>query len=171
MLRQLFAVTFLFMLGSGIVWSNGYRLNTSTSYPPGLYQLQPKIIPKKGSLILFCPPDNSTLTLAKNRNYIKFGPCSGGFSPVIKRIFGQSGDRIVLGEYVSINSSPHPEMPVLKSDVQNRPLPQLAGFTVPDNHVFVLSDHQPVLSFDSRYYGPVPTANIIGVIQPVLVAK
>ncbi|MCU6244030.1 conjugative transfer signal peptidase TraF [Enterobacter asburiae] len=151
------------------VYHQGYRVNISNSYPAGLYRLIPDNISlHTGDMVLFCPPDGPAMQLALSRNYIKPGTCKGGFSPVIKKIMAVAGDRISLDEVIHINGISMPDYRVLKADSHHRPLPQLNSLTVPPESVFLLSDHRPADSFDSRYYGAVPVSQIQGRIHPVL---
>ena len=150
-------------------YTTGWRINISNSYPPGLYRLTTDATPfHTGNLVLFCPPDGPAMQLALSRDYIKPGTCRGGFSPVIKKIMAVAGDRITLDALIHINDRLLPGYRVLKTDSHHRPLPQLANLTVPQNSVFLLSDHRPADSFDSRYYGAVPVSQIQGYIHPVL---
>ncbi|PST87296.1 conjugative transfer signal peptidase TraF [Photobacterium sp. NCIMB 13483] len=153
---------------AAIGFSIGYRWNESISYPPGLYRLtQSSTTYQKGDLVLFCPPNNAAIQMAKNRGYLKFGTCDGGVTPVMKRIVGTSGDKITFNHTIHINGHKLDRTYLLKEDGEHRPLPQLSNFTIEKNHVFVISDHLPTVSFDSRYYGAVPATNIIGHIMPI----
>jgi conjugative transfer signal peptidase TraF len=145
----------------------GLRWNESTSYPTGLYQLTGKSDYQRGELILFCPPDNPALQMALERQYLRFGLCNGGFEPVIKRIVGVGKERVTFTDVITINQQRLPNTHRLQHDGSNRPLPQLDDFTLPDNTFFVISDHKPASSFDSRYYGAVPRGNVIGGIKPL----
>lgn len=157
----------LFVSIAFIFHAIGLRWNESTSYPKGLYQLTSSNNYQRGALILFCPPDNPTLQMALERQYLRFGLCKGGFEPVIKRIVGIGGERVTFTDVISINQQQLPNTHRLQHDGFNRPLPQLDNFTLPDKTFFVISDHKPASSFDSRYYGAIPRGNVIGRIKPL----
>lgn len=116
---------------------------------------------------MFCPPDVPLMQVALKRDYTGIGYCQGGFTPVIKKVAALAGARIALHNGITINGAAVPHARVLTRDGKGRPLPQLADFTVPDGEVFLLSDHKPGVSFDSRYYGAVPLVNVIGHARPV----
>jgi conjugative transfer signal peptidase TraF len=151
----------------------GYRVNTSHSYPPGLYQLTPKRSPyHQGDLVLFCPPNNDAINTAIIRGYIDTGRCKSGSSPIIKRIVALEHDRITIDVFIYINGHVLPNSAVLKEDGRQRPLTPFTQkghrqFVMPKGTVFVYSDYAPRTSFDSRYFGPVPLNHIQGIIKPV----
>jgi type IV secretory pathway protease TraF len=60
----------------------------------------------------------------------------------------------------------------MASDELGRPLHAMpsGSYVVGDGEVWILSGHDP-RSYDSRYFGPVPTANIRGRAVPLLVAS
>ncbi|ELV7517769.1 conjugative transfer signal peptidase TraF [Photobacterium damselae] len=151
------------------LYKMGFRYNHSNSYPKGIYQLiGNKDSYQKGDLVLFCPPDNATLQLALDRQYLGYGMCRGGFEPVIKKVFGTPDDIISFTDnIVNVNHSPIKNTIVLDNDSMGRFLPQLSDFVVPRKSYFLLSDYKPKLSFDSRYYGVVPSDNIKGIIMPI----
>ncbi|KAB1511995.1 conjugative transfer signal peptidase TraF [Photobacterium damselae] len=154
-----------------ILYLLGYRYNHSTSYPKGIYQLtKQQISYEKGQLVLFCPPNNATLQLALNRKYLEYGICNGGFEPVIKKVFGTPDDIISFTDgVINVNYHPIKNTTVLDHDSMGRYLPHLADFVVPSNSYFLLSDHKPKVSFDSRYYGSVPIDNIKGLVIPIYI--
>ena len=146
----------------------GFRFNTSISYPTGLYRLtDASPAYRKGDLVLFCPPDNAVMQMALARDYIKPGTCQGGFTPVIKKVMATGGDVVTFDHQVSINARPVPQARMLPADGEGRPLPSPAPRQLAPDTYLMLSDHRPVVSFDSRYYGPVPAKNVIGHIHPV----
>lgn len=164
-----FTVAALCLSGLLAGYAAGLRVNMSDSYPPGLYRLAADDTPfRAGDLVLFCPPEGPAMQLALSRDYIKPGLCRGGFTPVIKKIMAIAGDRISLDDIIRINDVPMIGYRVLKTDRHHRPLPRLASLTVPPGSVFLLSDHRPADSFDSRYYGAVPVSQVKGHIRPVL---
>ena len=146
----------------------GFRLNTSVSYPTGLYRLidtRQTVI--YGELVLFCPPNVAAVREAIKRGYLKPGRCPGGFQPVIKKVAAMPGTTVTLQKHVTLNGIEVPGATVRQSDGKGRPLPALADFVVPADEVFLLSDYAPETSFDSRYYGSVPQKNILGHMTPV----
>ncbi len=156
---------------AALFYAQGYRYNISYSYPTGIYKLtnEPSDY-HRGELVLFCPPNNKAMQTALHRDYIKMGLCSGGFTPVIKKVMAMEGDTISFeNQIVHINGQEVPSTMVLSDDSRQRPLPQLASFTLQANEFFMMSDHRPIDSFDSRYYGSVPHHNLLGHIEPVWV--
>ncbi len=152
----------------------GYRLNTSQSYPPGLYVISDvKVKCHLNDLILFCPPDNHAIHIALERGYVYKGGCIGGSAPMIKRIAATQGDDVALNGVISINGLSLLDTIILDQDLRQRPLTAFTlnehiEFMVPFDNVFVYSEYAPKYSYDSRYFGPVPVSNIKGIATPVL---
>lgn len=151
-----------------VLYLAGIRVNTSSSYPPGLYLVSEANQYKENDLVLFCPPPGHAMTLAMERRYIDPGHCPSGTTPVMKRIIALAGDQIEFTPTITVNGEALPDSIRLSVDSLGRPLPQLASFTVPEQAFFAYSEHAPRNSFDSRYYGAVPLHNIIGHIRPLL---
>lgn len=146
----------------------GFRLNTGVSYPSGLYRLtDTNHVANIGDLVLFCPPDTPFVREGVERGYFKQGQCPGGFQPAIKKVAALSGTTVSLQKNVALDGIAVLNAIVRQFDGKGRPLPALADFVVPANTVFLLSDHAPAVSFDSRYYGSVPLENIQGHITPI----
>lgn len=147
----------------------GVRINHSFSYPVGLYWTTNKT-PEKGDLVYACPPDNKVVMLAKRRGYLGFGDCSGEVERVIKRIVAMAGDSVVIGqEGVFVNGSILINSKPRGKDQGGRPVDAYSPdiFKVNEDEVLLMSEYN-VNSFDGRYFGPVPLANIEHVIRPVI---
>lgn len=158
----------LFSVTVSLAYFMGIRINTSQSYPPGVYVVSTAPTYEKNDLVLFCPPNTAIITEAIKRGYIDTGRCDSGTVPIMKRIVGLAGDYVEFTPTITINHSILPDSIRLHADGANRPLPQLPPFTVSDNAFFAYSDHAPRNSFDSRYFGEVPTASILGTIRPLM---
>ncbi|MEJ5074846.1 conjugative transfer signal peptidase TraF [Enterobacter ludwigii] len=167
-LRLLSGTVLLLLILCGICYHYGYRINTSISYPTGLYQLVkgPKTY-HRGELVLFCPPNNTVMQEALYRDYIKPGLCSGNFEPVIKKVMAEEGDTVTFEGIVRINGIPVPGARMHSADSLGRALPAQSTVTLAHSQFFLMSDHLPDVSFDSRYYGPVSASKIIDHIRPV----
>lgn len=154
---------------AALFFTLGYRYNLSQSYPTGIYKLAtPNTAYKLGELVLFCPPNNAAMTLALSRDYIKIGTCDGGFTPVVKKIFAIAGDKVTQHDgLVHINGTMIENAQILKFDALQRQLPTFSPHRLAENEFFMMSDHRPIESFDSRYYGAVKQGNIIGHVKPV----
>ena len=126
--------------------------NASASLPIGLYRILPGG-PRRGDLVLVRPPENAAI-LADHRGYLPAGV------PLVKRIAAVGGDRVcAVGGVVFINGQIVAHQ--LSADRAGRPLPRGSGCKVlGGDEIFVLADAAD--SFDSRYFGPVPTTTIIG---------
>ena len=95
-------------------------------------------------------------------------------TPLIKRVVGLPGDRLSLRSgHLFVNGKPLPEGYVRRvGGSTEQTLPAFDGggveawslatpYTVPPGHYFVMGDNRTE-SNDSRYWGTVPRANIIG---------
>lgn len=158
----------IFTAAVSLAYFIGIRINTSKSFPPGIYIVSKANSYNKNDLVLFCPPNKAVIQDAIERGYIDTGRCDSGTVPIIKRIVGMSGDYVEFTPAVKINNSELPGSIRLKVDGENRALPQLPPFTVSINSFFAYSDYAPRNSFDSRYFGDVPMENILGNIRPLV---
>lgn len=146
----------------------GARINTTASFPIGLYWTAAGEPAQKGSLVLFCPPDNAVFAEARNRGYIDIGFCSGGYGYLIKKVLAVAGDRVaVTAAGVAVNNQLLPNSVPIAADPAGRPLPATYGaYSLRAGDVLLMSDYSKT-SFDARYFGPVPAAAIATVIHPV----
>ena len=133
--------------------------NATASAPIGLYAVRPIQILFCGELVLAKLP-TKTARLAARRGYLPMGV------PVVKRIAGLSGDQIcAYGQTVWRNGRLLATR--LLADSRNRPLPRWQGCRrLGRQDVFLLMAHKRY-SFDSRYFGPVRRAAIIGRLVPL----
>jgi type IV secretory pathway protease TraF len=71
-----------------------------------------------------------------------------------------------------VNGEPVADTAQLDEDSAGRPLRPIptGTYNVPAGAVWLLSGHDP-RSFDSRYFGAVPRANIQGIARPVWVIQ
>ena len=106
------------------------------------------------------------MELARNRGYLRDGLCAGGYAPLIKTIAATAGQRVAIGRSVSIDGVPLLQSTLIARDGKGRPLAPYPGGTVPHGEVFL---HSPFAgSYDSRYFGPLPAAGILGLAQEVI---
>jgi conjugative transfer signal peptidase TraF len=152
--------------------SFGYRINESPSLPLGLWRLSSMSRPlRAGDIVSFCPPDTPLFQDAKRRGYLGHGACDGGYEPLLKPTVAVEGDEIAMtADGLRVNARLLANSKPLTGDGTGRQLPRHAapGAPVPQGMVWVISSYS-ALSFDSRYFGPIPVAAIGGVAKPILV--
>ena len=149
--------------------ATGVRVNLTSSIPVGIYRAV-RGEPVRGSLVIACLPE-SVIELAQLRQYVpRGGACRGGLVPIGKPVVAVEGDTVTLstsGALVNgqkiVNTKP------LRFDRQDRALPALplGRYIVSPGEVWLLSSHSP-FSFDSRYFGPVPTSHIKARLEVVV---
>jgi conjugative transfer signal peptidase TraF len=128
--------------------------NASASAPIGLYQVRPQATFARGELVLIRPPQWVRI-FAATRGYL---PNS---VPMVKRIVAESGD-IVCRDEDAISINGRVVAHALSADRAGRALPVWSGcHKIGEGEIFLLMDGVRA-SFDSRYFGPVPTTAIIG---------
>jgi len=145
----------------------GARVNTTGSYPPGLYWMTGEAA-HKGALVIACPPDVEAVAEGFRRGYIGVGFCPGGYGYVIKKIVGRPGDRVTITRQgVSVNGEAIPNSAPRQTDTEGKPLHfREIAYTLGTAQVLLMSDYNPK-SFDGRYFGPVEQTGIKGVLRPV----
>lgn len=146
----------------------GIRINTSPSLPLGLY-----IATREAAtnLIEFCPAEPFA-TLAISRGYRDPGTCHDDAAPLLKPIVAEPGDIVDLSAHgIEVNGKLLLDTAPLRNDTKGRPLrPWAFGrYVVQAGTVWVASSYNR-RSFDSRYFGPVPTRSIREYLRPLLTA-
>lgn len=133
--------------------------NGSASAPFGFYRVVPAAPVRRGDLVLARLPQPAA-QLAASRRYL---PRS---VPVVKRIAALDGDLVCAQSgVVSINSRVAAR--TLPVDSEDRLLPAWHECRpLASGEVFLLMTDAPA-SFDSRYFGPIPAAAIIGRLVPL----
>jgi conjugative transfer signal peptidase TraF len=146
------------------------RINTSPSLPRGLYLLEPVVgVPYPGQIVLTCPPP-AAAALALERRYLDRGPCPGGTKPLGKLVLAGAGDRVELSAAgIVLNRCALGAASSSTTDTRGRRLTRYpAGvYRLGAQELWLFSPHRR--SFDSRYFGPVSTRSVIGVLRPLLV--
>lgn len=146
------------------------RFTTTPSVPRGLYLVLAPETPERGAFAAVCLPSDLAC-FGRDRGYLGgSGPCPCQTRPVVKTILGLPGDVIeVEPDGLRINHSPIPGSAALAQDSMGRNLPRLPSGTyrIPASHLWLFgaADRR---SWDSRYYGPVPAANVVGSLRPLL---
>ena len=148
--------------------ASGLKWNGSASMPRGLWLRAGAFdaARHRGRAVLFCPPPTPVFTNAKARGYVPWGTCAGGLSPMLKRAAAVAGDVVGIGAEVRVNGEIIAGSERLARDGMGRPLPTPEGGSVAPGWVWVLSTHHRG-SFDSRYAGPIPAGQILGVMKPI----
>jgi conjugative transfer signal peptidase TraF len=131
--------------------------NLSPSLPRGLYLRDRGAAPRRGALVSFAPPARVASLIAA-RAYLPPG------ASLLKIVVALPGDTVELDER-SFSVNGQRLGPVAPRDSRGRDLtPFVFTGTVPDGVAFVATTAP--LSFDSRYFGPVPISSLT-VVVPV----
>lgn len=132
--------------------------NPTPSEPVGLY-VRSGEGPRRGRIIAFLTPDRAFPYADGHMNYLRR-------IPILKTIAAGEGDKVCTNEGVlTING--RRRGPVFTLDGRGAKLPLWRGCRkMVRDEFFVFSD-RITNSFDSRYYGPVARASIIGVFRPL----
>lgn len=148
----------------------GFRLNVTGSMPVGIYRTaaRPQQF-KRGMLVEACAPRGAG-RFGMSRDYISAGPCPDGSEPLLKRVVAVAGDTVgesdqgvVVGRALLANSKP------LHQDLAGRPLRpwRFGSIMLPRCTIWLQSES--ARGWDSRYWGPVQTQNVLAVVTPTLV--
>jgi conjugative transfer signal peptidase TraF len=152
----------------------GLRLNTTASMPRGLWRVTPLAgAVGHGAIVSLCLPPGPLLRLALRRAYLTAGVCPGGAEPLLKPVAAIAGDIVrVTAAGIAVNGAPLPNSAALRRDSAGRPLSPLPPglYRVRPGSVWLVSSYA-AKSFDSRYFGPVPVADIRDLARPLWVIR
>lgn len=146
-----------------------YRLNVSPSMPYGLWRVEATHEPRRGSIVVLCLPDGPLLRMILDRDYIKPGNCPSGAEPLQKYVAAVAGDHVSIdGDGIKVNGARLPDSEARVIDGAGRELTPLpAGdYRVPDGAYWAVVPY--TWSFDSRYFGALPTDTIVGTAKPII---
>jgi conjugative transfer signal peptidase TraF len=162
------------MLGMVLAGAAGLRVNATASMPRGLWRVAATDARvERGAIVSVCPPDGAAIREAAQRGYLPAGLCPDGHEPLVKPVAAIAGDLVTINAAgVAVNGEPMADTAPLGEDSAGRPLRPIppGKYRVPAGAVWLLSGHDP-RSFDSRYFGAVPAANIQSVARPVWVIQ
>lgn len=134
--------------------------NASASAPIGLYRIQPDRDPPLGTLVAVAPPQRLGRWMAM-RGYL------GENVPLLKHVAAKAGQRVCRDGSV-VNVDGRPAALALIRDRAGRPLPAWRGCrTLGADELLLLNPVHPD-SLDGRYFGPLPTATVLGRAIPIL---
>jgi len=122
--------------------------NSSPSAAPVGFYWRTAPRPGRGKLVEFCLPEDVAV-FAEARGYIGHGSCPGDSESLGKIVTGMPGDVVTVDAAGA-----------LKTDSAGRPMEHFpfGPYRVRAGEVWVHGTARN--SFDSRYFGPVPIANI-----------
>jgi conjugative transfer signal peptidase TraF len=143
--------------------ASGHQLvvNDSPSMPRGLYWIRLGAVPtQRGEAVLFRPPVPFA-ALIVTRSWLPDG------MPLLKSVGGLQGNLycaidhrfVVSGEDIG---------PIFARDGQGNPLPRIGGCRSVGHDEFLPVSNTIERSFDGRYMGAIPFANVIGTGFPLL---
>ena len=151
-LAETAALTLALFVGVETVVAQPYQVHQVSmeqTILPGQRVIVDKLTPRfspyqRGDIVVFAEPG-----------------APAGSAPLIKRVVGLPGDTIELrGGHVVLDGVALDEPYIYPGQV-TLPLTSQSRWVVPDGSLFVLGDHRQD-SRDSRWFGPVPIANVIG---------
>lgn len=149
-----------------LFYTQGYRIITTPSVPPGIWKVEPlhgQI--RRGQFVWLCPPDKPFFRVARQRGYIPEGDCPGGYRHLLKPVAAISNDVVsVRPRGIAINGKGLPNSQPQAYDGNGLPLPKLkpGDYSVKQGEVWLISPYHQ-RSLDSRYFGPVLLQQIEGI--------
>jgi conjugative transfer signal peptidase TraF len=145
----------------------GIRINFTPSEPLGLWRILPlDRDPVVGDMVFVCLPRSALVDEARARGYLRRGLCASGYAPLIKTIVAVAGQQVEIGQTVRIDGEEIPHSVLAGQDGMGRPLMAARSEWIQSAHVFL---HSPFPgSWDSRYFGSMPTSSILGLAREML---
>jgi conjugative transfer signal peptidase TraF len=147
------------------------RINFTSSMPVGIYVLSP--LPPdgaaRGMLVAACTPARA-VKKGRQRGYLAVGPCASDTELLLKSIAAIAGDDVgVSAAGITVNGQLLPDSRAVVRDRAGRRLtPWPRGlYRLGAGKVWLYADDPR--SWDSRYWGPVPTDDVPAGASPLLI--
>jgi conjugative transfer signal peptidase TraF len=144
----------------------GWRINSSASMPLGIYRITNDA---ESRIVAFCPTGESSRE-SVDRQYRAPGRCPDGDAPIVKSIVATEGDEVdvtetglMINKVALPNTAPHL---LDRAGRKLKPFPE-GHYIVDPGYVWVASSFNE-LSYDSRYYGPIQTHQILYRLQSLV---
>jgi conjugative transfer signal peptidase TraF len=144
----------------------GARLNTSYSLPLGIYI---RTGDPRARLIEFCPAQPFAAESSSRGYRTRGSACADGGVPLLKPVVAIAGDIVVLAaDGIRVNGRLLPKTAPLYYDAAGRSLHPwpFGSYVVQKGTVWVASTYNRG-SYDSRYMGPIRTAQIRARLRPL----
>lgn len=154
-------------LAALLVVHTGLRFMLTPSLPLGIYRTV-NGPPTRGAIVMACLPER-VARLALERGYLWRGDCPGGVVPLGKVVLAVAGDTVTLSaEGISVNGRAVPNSRPHERDHQGRPLEHYpyGSHVLGPGELWLFSPYHP-LSFDSRYFGPIPNNAVLSRLAPL----
>jgi len=142
--------------------------NTDSAAPAGVYRVIGREV-SRGDLVAACLPI-AVAQAGLARGYLRTGGCAGDAEPVDKIVGALPGDIFdIEPRWVAINGKRFAGSVTATHDSLGRPLSHVEWgkhvVAASEVWLFGFNDRR---SWDSRYFGPIPLANLRGKLEPVL---
>ncbi len=158
------AVPLLVVLLLGLI---GFRFNVTPSLPLGVYRVTSDP-PVPGTVIHACLP-RDVAEFARARGYLGPGSCAGNARPVGKVVLAAARDVVTTTrDEIRVNGIPVPNSGTAPQDSRGRSLShhEWGEHRLERDELWLFSPGVRN-GYDSRYFGPVRTSNVISVLRPV----
>jgi conjugative transfer signal peptidase TraF len=164
-LIQVLRLTIIFFSLVVICAVLGIRFNLTESLPQTVFITTSD---PSATLVEFCPQEPAA-RLSVERRYRMPGICSDGGAPLLKPVVAREGDQVeVSTNGIAVNGKLLRNSAARTRDSRGRSLTSWPSgkYVVAAGFIWVVSEYHP-LSFDSRYYGPVPIRLVRHHLRPL----
>lgn len=157
---------------TGMVWGSPaapVRINWTSSAPVGLYATFRQAPVATADLVVVCL-GGTLAARGRGRGYLTAGSCPNGTSPILKQAIATVGDDVELkNDGIAVNGRVIDRSQRRIVDSLGRPLElfPLGRRVVREGEIWVLGVHRE-RSWDSRYFGPIPSSSIVSMARPIL---
>ncbi len=130
--------------------------NPSPSAPVGWYSVERNSRISNDDLVAVFAPDDARL-LASERSYLPFD------YPLIKSVWAGPGERVCRSLDGIVSVPNRPDIKTRAQDSLGRDMPVWSGCITLGNYEYFIASPGHDHGWDSRYFGPVASENILGV--------
>lgn len=150
-------ILLMFMVSTVVITGKHFVCNYTDSLSRGIYLISPGAV-KKGDIVVFRPTGVAAKLIAE-RQYLR----PDGF--LMKHVAGLPGDSVCADrKQFRVAGTDYGER--ADCDSQGRPLPAYC-FCGRLKEGIIVANRGLKQSFDSRYFGPVESASIVGIAIPL----